>query len=218
MASPPVTEKPPGDSNWSAARWEELEGEGRANLLRLIGVTTFYAVELANYYGVRLGFFEMPSIVDRTFHIAVTLLTLAWAMLCLSILYCRKQRIVPASLKFISTGCDLVLLTSLLTLSNGPRSPLVLAYLLIIVLAALRFNVRLIWFATAGAVACYLFLLGFARWGTIPGWPKSDMIIPRYHQVIFLMGLVLTGVIVGQVVRRARHLVENAPSEEGEKS
>ncbi len=83
------------------------------------------------------------------------------------------------------------------------------AYFLVIVLAALRFNLQLIWFTTGGAIAGYLFLLGFARWGSIPGWPRGDVTVPRYAQVIFLLALVLTGVVLGQVIRRVRHLADS---------
>ncbi len=205
VASPPSV----AEREWFiAGRWEEYEGEGRANLLRLIGLTLFYAVELVNYHGLNLGFLQMPQVVDRAFHLAVTLLTVAWAMLCLGILICRRQGIFPFQLKYISTGCDLLLLTAILTLGDGPRSPLVVVYLLLIVLAALRFSLPLIWLASAGAVAGYLFLLGFARWGEIPGWNRQDTTVPRYHEVIFILALVLTGVVLGQIIRRVRSLAE----------
>ena len=190
-------------------RWEEFEGEGRANLLRLIGVAAFYGIELVNYYGVDLSWVQMPRAVDRPFHLAVTFLTLAWAMLCLSVLLCRKQKIFPSWLKYLSTGGDLLLLTSILTLASGPKSPLVVGYFLVIATAALRFSLPLIWFATGGAIVGYLFLLGFARWGSVPGWDKPDMIVPRYYQVIFVLALVLTGVVLGQVIRRVRGLAEH---------
>jgi hypothetical protein len=210
MASNVVAEQSPAEREWFiVGRWEEFEGEGRANLLRLIGVTAFYTVELVNYHGLNLGFLQMPRVVDRSFHLAVTMLAVAWSMLCLSVLYCRSQRIFPFWLKFITTGCDLVLLTTVLALADGPRSPLVVAYFLIIALAALRFSLRLIWFSTSGAVAGYLFLLGFARWGSVPGWVKADMTVPRYYQVVFLLALVLTGVVLGQVIRRVRRLADN---------
>lgn len=210
MASGALSAQAPGEREWFiVGRWEEFEGEGRANLLRLIGVTAFYAVELVNYHGLHLGFVEMPRVVERPFHLAVTMLTVTWAMVCLAVLVARRQRVFPASLKFFSTGADLVLLTSVLCLADGPRSPMVVVYFLIIALAALRFSLRLIWFATGGAIAGYLFLLGFARWGSIPGWEKPDMTVPRHQQVIFVIALALTGIVLGQIVRRVRHLAEH---------
>lgn len=210
MTSPPTEPPSRQDRQWYiVGRFEEFEGEGRANLLRLVGITVFYTIELANYHGIHLGFFELPRVVERPFHVAVTLLTVAWSMVCLGVLLCRRNGVFPAWLKYASTGADLVLLTSVLVLGDGPRAPLVVVYLLVIATAALRFSVPLIWFATAGAVAGYLFLLGFARWGKFPeGWPPSDMETPRYAQLTFLAALVLCGVVMGQVVRRVRALAE----------
>jgi hypothetical protein len=209
MASNVADRKTDAERQWFVVgRWEEYEGERRANILRLIGITAFYAVELINYYGLDLGFIQFPAVVDRTFHLAMTMLTLAWGALCICVLVCRQQHIFPFWLKFISTGCDLLLLTTVLCLGSGPRSPLVVVYFLIIGLAGLRFSLRLIWFATAGAVTGYLFLLGFARWGSIPGWEIPDMHVPRHHQIIFILALVLTGVILGQVIRRVRGMAD----------
>jgi hypothetical protein len=207
MATVATGPRPSTDRSWFiTSRWQEYEGEGRANLLRLIRLVVFYAVELVNYYGLDLGFVQMPKVVGRPFHLAVTFLTLGWAMLCLGVLSARLQGVFPRWLKFLSTGADVLLLTTILALADGPRSPLVVVYFLVVVLAALRFSLPLIWFATAAGAAGYLFLLGFARWGSIPGWERSDQTVPRYQQVIFLLALVLTGVILGQVIRRVRHL------------
>ena len=35
------------------------------------------------------------------------------------------------------------------------------------------------------------------------------MLVPRYAQLIFVLGLVLTGVVIGQVIRRVRGLAED---------
>jgi hypothetical protein len=207
MASTTTEPRPAVDRSWFiTSRWQEYEGEGRANLLRLIGLIVFYAVELVNYHGLDLGFVHMPKVVGRPFHLAVTFLTLGWSMLCLGVLCARLQGVFPRWLKYLSTGTDVLLLTTILALGDGPRSALVVAYFLIVALAALRFSLPLIWFATAASAAGYLFLLGFARWGSIPGWERGDQTVPRHQQVIFLAALVLTGVILGQVIRRVRHL------------
>jgi hypothetical protein len=209
MTSSATNSPAAADRQWFiVGRWGEFEGEGRTNLLRAVGLAAFYAVELVNYHGLNLGFVQMPSVVDRTFHLAMTLLTVAWAMLCLCVFACRRHGIFPGWLKFISAGCDLLLLTTVLNLAEGPRSPLVVVYFLIIATAGLRFSLPLIWFATAGAVAGYLFLAGFARWGEVPGWPRADVTVPRHYVVIVVIALVLAGVVVGQIVRRVRGMAE----------
>src|SRR5439155_10447052 len=115
------------------------EGERRANLLRIVAILAFYGVEQANYRGFRLGVFEIPRLesVDRPFHLAVTCLAVAWTMIALVVQVCLRRQVFPASLKFISTAADLMLMTCVLGVSNGPRSPLVVGYFLIIALAAL---------------------------------------------------------------------------------
>ena len=39
--------------------------------------------------------------------------------------------------------------------------------------------------------------------------PPRDLIVPHFHQLIVVLGLTLTGVVLGQVVRRVRHLAED---------
>jgi len=149
--------KPPSDDidrQWFIiGRWQEYEGEARANLLRIIGIAAFYIVELVNYYGLNLGFVEMPKQVDLPFHQAITALALGWAVIALGIHVCLTQRIFPAILKYLSTGCDIVLLTAIVMVADGPRSPLIVDYLLIIILTTLRFNLSLIRFAAVGSMA-----------------------------------------------------------------
>jgi len=205
MASNIMSQQASADREWYiVGRWEEFEGEGRANLLRIIGITAFYLVESVNYVGLNLGFLEMPQVVDSSFHWTVTALVVVWAMVAVGVFLCRTLRVFPASIKFISTVCDLLLLTSILTCSSGPRSPLLAGYFVILALAALRFSLPLIWLATAGAAAGYLFLLGYARWIS-----EADIRVPRYHQMLFLLAVVLTGVVLGQVIRRVRRLAED---------
>ena len=191
------------DFHWFVVeRWREYEGESRANLLRVIAIAGFYLVELANYEGLRLGIIQMPKVVDRPFHLAVTSVAVAWTMMALAVQLCLARRIFPAYLKFVSTGGDVLLMTCVLAVSNGPKSPLIVGYFLIVALAALRFSLPLIWFATGAAMFGYLALLGHAKW-----YAPSQM-VPRYHEVMFLLALGLTGITLGQVLRRVRTMAE----------
>jgi hypothetical protein len=204
MAISPQARAEAGDRQWFiVGRWQEYDGEGRTNLLRIVGIAAFYIVELINYHGLNLGFFQMPRIRDRPFHLAVTALAVSWTMVALAILLCLRRHIFPAALKFLSTGGDLVLLTCVLTVADGPRSPLVVAYFLILALATLRLSLSLVRFATAGAMAGYVVLLGHAAW-----FAPRDIRVPRYHELIVLLALGLTGITLGQVVRRVRALAD----------
>jgi hypothetical protein len=137
----------------------------------------------------------------------VTALAVAWTMAALAVQICLSRRVFPERIKFLSTGCDIFLLTSVLTVAEGPRSPMIAAYFLIVALAALRFNVPLVRFATFGSMAGYLVLLGYAKWFT-----TREIRVPRYHELIVLLALGLTGITIGQVVRRARGLAEDYAS------
>ena len=151
-----------------------------------------YGVELADYWS---------DVVSRPFHQAVTALALTWALVALGVLVCLTQHVFPAGLKFLSTTADLVLLTAILMLADGPKSPLVVAYFLLIVLATLRFSLRLIWFASLGSIFGYMFLLGYAKW-----FADGDIRVERYQQAIVLLALALTGIVLGQVIRRVRKI------------
>lgn len=196
---------PPADRHWHiVCRWQEYEGEARANLLRIAAIGCFYAVELLDYHGLKIGSFEFPPIVDQKFHELVTGLALAWALTGLVVLLLQKNRIFPAALKYGTTAADLFFLTWVLVLADGPSSPLVVGYFLVIVLAALRFSLWLVRFAAAGAVTGYLFVLGQGKWYAQP--PRT---VPRHQQLIMVIALVLTGIILGQIVRRAARMAED---------
>ena len=197
------------DISWFVIRRRlEYDGEGRANLLRIIAIAAFYGIELINFHGLKLGFLELPRQegVDRTFHTAVTTLAVAWVALGLGVQFCLRRRIFPASLKYVATGADIVFLTSVLVIADGPRSPLVVGYFLLVPLAALRFSLPFVRFATAGTMLGYLFLCGWARW-----FSERDLRVPRYHQLMVLLAVLLSGIILGQVVRRVRAAALNHP-------
>ncbi len=196
---------PQPDPQWRIVeRWQEYEGELRANLLRIAGIGLFYGIELLNYYGLRLGPIEMPKVVELPFHQSVTALAVAWSAVCLGLLLCLKMRVFPAGLKFFSTACDVLFLTGILMAADGPRSPLVIGYFLVIVVSTLRFSLPLVRFATLGSMAGYLWLLAYARWFT-----DRDLHVPRYQQAIFLLGLALAGIVLGQAIRRVEGLARD---------
>lgn len=185
-----------------ASRWQALDAEYRANHLRIVSVVAFYAVHLLQHYRP-LGIFGETSPGSSVFHLAVTLIVASWLLTALAIDFCLRNQIFPASTPFLTTGVDLALLTSVLSLGGGQQSPLIFAYGLILVLAAIRFNLVLIRATTAGALLGYLFLLALGRWpDSLSG--MSIAVVPRYAQCITLLTIAMTGVMLGQLVRRVR--------------
>jgi hypothetical protein len=182
-------------------RWQEYEGESRANLLRIIAVGAFYIVELLRFY-----VFEKANPEHLAFHRQATAVAVAWTMVALAILLCLRLRIFPAALKYASAGCDIVLLTAVASLNHpGPFSPLVTGYFVIIALAALRFSLGLVWFSTVGSMLGYWSLVGLVD----KKWFDADHAVPPTVQLITLLSLALTGIVIGQVVRRVKDMAHD---------
>lgn len=209
------------DRSWFIAqRWQQYEGEARANLLRITVIGTFYLIHLWTFFSSQgklpnwgvLQVVEAGTISER-FHVMVTLLAITWVMLAAGVHMALRSRFFPTWLPAVSTLGDVLFLTSVLLISAGPRSPLVVGYFLIVALSGLRFDVRLVQLSSVASVVGYVCLLGYAKWPTTFGRDKAvDLTVPRYEQLIVVAGLALTGVIVGQIVRRARQLVMAAQS------
>lgn len=191
-------------------RWQEYDGEWRANLIRTISIGAFYTVELLGYYGFDLAWLHIEPEFTRQFHLAISALAAAWMLVAFCTFYCLRMGIFPAQLKYVVTACDLVLLTSMIATASGPRSPLVMGYFVILATAALRLQLRLMWCSTLGSMAAYLFLLGFAKWhDTWFGLPHRELGVPRYTQLITLLALAMTGITLGQVIRRVKAMCED---------
>ena len=200
------------DHQWAITeRWQQYEGELRTNILRMGSIALFYSIHLVRYLSAQadgvsqaLQFDNGP--VPREFHIKVTLIVAAWTALAGAIHFGLSHRKFPRWLPYGTTCLDLVMLTCVLLISNGPRSPMVNGYFLILTLAALRLDLRLVRLATIGAVAGYVCLLGLAKWPAAFGQPGLDLQVPRYHQMVVIASLVVAGILLGQVVRRVRVL------------
>ena len=192
------------DRQWYiVGRWQEYMGEARANLLRIIAIGGFYGVELLNYYGLRLGSLTLTPRVTLVFHQVVTALAVAWVGIALVVLYSLRRQNFPANMKYISTFADLLMLTATLMVADGAGSPLVVALFVLVAMSALRLSLGLVRFATGGALAAYLWIFAYSRW-IMPRDPR----VPYYHALLFVLALGLTGVMVGQVVRRVRDVAE----------
>ena len=192
-----------------ARRVEGWAGEVRLNLVRLAALTVFYAYHLVNMFLSR----DDPELTGA-YHFAATALVMVWAIgVVVLYLYLSRRRVLPA-LKYAVTAWDTVLITTLVVLAGGPQSPLVILYFLVIAAAPLRLSLRLVYAATGLAVAGYLFLLGhyvFYQVGPERYYSHPELRIPRTQEAIFLLGLLTSGVLAGQVVRQARRLARSVP-------
>lgn len=188
------------DRQWFiVGRWQEFEGESRANLLRIIAVGGFYVVQLIQHHLVMSG--KLTEEAEH-FHRAATWIAVAWTVMGLTILLCLRSRVFPSALKFVSTGGDLLLLTAVAAIGAKANSPLVYAFFLVIALAALRFSLPLIWFSSIGSMAAYVALVG----ATDEKWFDVHHEVAIHVQLVTLLSLGLTGIVVGQIIRRTREM------------
>lgn len=184
------------DRQWYiVSRWLEYDGESRANLLRMIAIGGFYLVQLVQYYWL-----EKQAAAAVPFHQRATALAVAGTMVALGVTLCLRRQIFPAALKYVSATCDIVLVTALVWLAGGPLSPATRAFFLVIALSALRFDLGLIWYTTLGCLLAYEGLVGWAD----PKWFDAEHAVPVVDNLLMLVSLGLTGVILGQVIRRVR--------------
>ena len=196
----------PTDSSWQVAeRWQQFDGERRANYLRLLAIGIFYGVHLIHHAGW-LGPLQIKNEDPRVFHMAVTFLAAGWGFAAIAVNLALQQRRFPDFLPYLTTALDVVFLTSILSVGLGQQSPLVVGYLLIVILAALRIHLPLIQFATVVSCVGYVVLLGLTRWAA--DWPTLSYVsrerLPRYAQLATLLAIAISGIMLGQLVRRVR--------------
>lgn len=178
-----------------ASRWQEHEGEMRSALLRSILVASFYAVQLVHFLSL-----QQIADSDRMFHRQVTFAAVAWLFLSLAVFIALKGGFMPPLLKYVTTAIDLALVTLLAWLGHGSSSPLVMALFLVLVLSAIRFRIGLIWFASLGAMTCYMILVASSD----KTWFDTDHTTPILTQAITLCSIGATGMVLGQIVRASR--------------
>jgi hypothetical protein len=197
---------PPPNTAWDDARRpESWAGEVRVNLLRLLGITLFYARHLIEWL---LAPADAP--VRGSYHVSVTAIAIAWAGAAVVLHLWLRQRRYPEWLKYATTLLDAFMMTLLCAVAGGPLSPLVLLYFALIATAPLRLSVWLVYVATAAAVGGYLVLLGHYAWYQI-GFHKyystPELRVPRRQEAIVLLAMLVCGLLAGQTVRQMKRLV-----------
>jgi hypothetical protein len=202
-----------------ANRWEDARrleawaGEVRVNLIRTFALVAFYCYHLLN-----LAFFTPALRQETTFNLAVTVIVIGWTVAILILHLYLARGIMPPALKYIATLWDLSLVTALLILSpEGPHSPLVLLYFVIVAASPLRLSRTLVVATTLGALLAALLQLGhyvFFRVGAAVYYdPEAGraLRVDRTAEVLFFLALGTTGLLAGQYVRQARRLVAGYP-------
>jgi serine/threonine-protein kinase len=134
-----------------------------------------------------------------SYHPFVTALTAAWAAGAAGFQWLALRSGRQALVVHGWAALDVLLLTALLWVKDGPASPLVVGYLLLIAVAALRFRTRLVWFVTELSLAAYAALVVEASW-LRPTAPAGPPHIP----LVFALGMLLMGTIMSLLLRRLK--------------
>ena len=84
-------------------------------------------------------------------------------MVSLATLVCLRRHFFPPAAKFITTACDLVLMTAVLMIADGPRGACGRLFPDYRGAGRSTAQPRLVSMATLGSLAGYLFLLGYVK-------------------------------------------------------
>ncbi|MGE0323730.1 MAG: hypothetical protein AB7K71_37585 [Polyangiaceae bacterium] len=195
-------------NRWQVAkRKQEFRGESFANLARVVAVLAFYVIEIINHHGSRaLG---MPAVVGRDMHAMVTALVGSWVGAALLTVVVMRLRYFPIWLKYLTTSIDLAMMTAVLAVLDGPKSPMLVGFVLVLALSATRFSQRLIACTAGGTLVSY----GVLLWHTAALRPA--LAVPRYHQLIFALTVVILAGVLIVLVNAAQRLfaaVDTAPN------
>lgn len=194
----------------SAQRWREIEqvegwaGELRVNMIRVLAIAVFYARHLMEFL---LSPQDSPQ--RGSYHARVTWLCLTWTGMALVLHLRLVRRHVTSVLKYVVVTWDAAAITVLCMLAGGPKSPLLLLYFPLVATAPLRASLRLVCFTTACAILGYLCVLGcYVKYviGIQRYYSTPELRIPRSHEAIVVMALLLSGFLAGQFVRQAKRI------------
>lgn len=182
------------ETAWNAAlKVENWAGELRLNAVRGAAIAAFYGQHLLGYHFFNDG-------ISTAYHLAVSAITIAWIAAAVALHMCLGRRYHPAWLSYAAVAVDLLLVTTLLMATDGPRSALLILYLLVVASSALRLNLNLVRVSTLLAAVAYGAVLVHA-YEYRPEW-----IVPRRQQIIFTLAIGCAGLIAGQAVRCAKRL------------
>lgn len=189
------------DRDWYVVRrWQSYVAEIRVVALRMGAIVLCFGLQLWHHFGL---LDDAGRAANAEFHKQATLIACGWLFLSLAIWLILLRRWFPPFLGYVSTAIDAALLTALIAASGGPTAtPLNAFYYFILILAGLRFDLPLVWFATLACMVGYMASVGAVD----KTWLDADHTVPMISQGISLVGLAAGGIVIGQIVRRAKDL------------
>ena len=175
------------------ARWARREPP---LALRLWGLGLFYAVQLVNYH--------VFHTISRVWHLEVSLLVGAWALVSVCLQQVLKRERWETLGIFAWGAADVAAVTAILLIADGVASPLVVAYPLLIVASGLWLRTGFVTFTTAASVVSYLVLVADFYFRRVELQNGFDRDVDRH--VFVVLGMLLISAAVHYQVGRARAL------------
>lgn len=189
------------DRDWFIVRrWQSYVAEMRVVTLRMAAIVVCYGLQLWHHLSL---LDDAGRAANAEFHKQATLLACGWLFLSLAVWVVLLRKWFPPALSYVSTAVDIALLTALIAASGGPTATqLDTFYFFIIILAGLRFDLPLVWFATLACMVGFMTSVGAVD----KAWFDAEHTVPLISQGITLVSLGGAGIVVGQIVRRAKDL------------
>lgn len=180
-------------------REEEHEGERKINRLRLAGIFAFFLNEMFVYHGL--------GAVDAAFHSRALMVCAAWMLFALAAWWAVSRRgFYHRSVKYAVSAADALFLFWLLAVADGPSSPVVPAFYVLIAFSALRYSRKATFACAVFSAAAFLGL----QYEALSRRP--DLALPAYAVGIHLLSMLLMGAAAGYVVSQLQALVGRAVS------
>jgi hypothetical protein len=177
-------------------RRETWAGDQKANRIRLAAVGLFTINEFINYH--------VWHVVDKKFHVGSLLIVGIWVAATALFSIMLREHIWPRAISYVIVSTDVLLLTWLLFLADGPKSPLVVLYFLIVALSGVRVDPMVCLYTAAASAFGYGAVLEFVK------RQKPEFLVPPHHAIIVALALLLMGVVMAHLVGRALTLLNEA--------
>lgn len=176
-----------------------VKGELLANHFRMSMVLILYLIELANFHGFILS---KAMSVTEDFHSKMGLMATGAILYSLGIAISIRNRFYPVYFKYVSTFIDIVIVSILLVLADGAKSPLLILLFLVIVVSSLRFNIDLVRFSTIVSIVAYIAIVLFQQ------RTRPELAVPFYQSLITLVAFSQTGYLLILLLKQTKNLVK----------
>jgi serine/threonine-protein kinase len=169
--------------------------------LRPALAATFLALSI--FYATHLLFLALGKPDEGgTYHWSITALVIGWGLGSTLFQYLARRPATATVAVYGWAALDVLWFTLLLRLGEGPRSTLLVGYLILLGGAALRFRPALVWLVAALSMVSYLGLVVETRLNR-PDAPMRPF-DPVFQSLVFLLSTAVMGLILLLLLRRLR--------------